>query len=129
MLFNTQHFTTLIEEHFSQPCRIPTEHGSIPFFLGNQLLQGKEKSTLGTKLKPFMDTCTPTLRTDQQPFVDTNQKPSTSSKDTHKKERMTAMIGITAMISITLITTLRTVNMITTHILISVHPQDTFSKK
>ena len=55
---------------------------STPFFLGNQFLQGKEKSTLGTKLKPFVDTCTFTLGTDQQPFVDTDQKPSTSSKDT-----------------------------------------------
>ena len=77
---------------------------SMPPFPGNQFLQGKEKSTLGTKLKPFMDTCT-----------------STSSKDIHKKGRMTAaaMIGIT----------LRTVNMVTTHILMSVHPQDSFSNK
>ena len=103
--------------------KFPTGMESMPFFLGNQFLQGKGKSTLGTKLKPFMDTCKSTLGTDQQPFVDTDQKPSTSSKDTHKKERMTAMIGIT------LIATLRTVNMITTHILMSVHPQDTFSKK
>ena len=75
---------------------------SMQFFLGNQLLQGREKSTLGTKLKSFMDTYTFTL--------DTDQKPSTSSKDTHKKGRMTATI---AMIGITL----RTVSMITTHIL------------
>ena len=131
MLFNTQQFTTLTEEHCSQPCRIHTEHGkyaifpreqflqgkekftlpdteNMSFSLGNQFLQGKEKSTLGTKLKPFMDTCT-----------------STSSKDTHKKGRMTATIGITAMINITL----KTVNMITTYILMSVHPQDSFSKK
>ena len=100
-----------------------------PFFLGNQFLQGKEKSTLGTELKPFMDTCTPTLGTDQQPFVNTDQKPSTSSKDTHKERRMTAMTGITAMIGITLIATLRTVNKITTCILMSVHPQDSFSNK
>ena len=92
---------------------------SMPFFLGNQFLQGKEKSTLGTKLKPFVDTCTFTLGTDQQPFVDTDQKPSTSSKDTHKKGRMTAIIGIT----------LKTVNMITTCILMSVQPQDSFSNK
>ena len=88
---------------------------------------------MGTKLKPFVDTCTFTLGTDQQPFVDTNQKPSTNScllsKDTHKKGRMTAMIGITTMgavIAITLITTLRTVSMITTCILMSVQPQDSF---
>ena len=78
---------------------------SMPSFLGNQFLQGKEKSTLGTELKPFMDTCTP--------------KPS---KDTHKKGRMTATIGMTGI-------TLKTVNMITTHILMSVSPQDSFSKK
>ena len=95
----------------------PPSMESMQFSLGNQFLQGKEKSTLGTKLKPFMDTCTVTL--------DTDQKPSTSSKDTHKKGRMTATIGMTAMIGITL----RTVNMITTHILMRVHPQDSFSKK
>ena len=71
----------------------PPSMGSIPLFPGNQFLQGKEKFTLGTKLKPFMDTCTSIVGTDQQPFVDTDQKLSTS-KDTHKKERMTAMIGI-----------------------------------
>ena len=60
----------------------PTSMEDMPFFPGNQFLQGKKKSTLGTKLKPFMDTCTVTL--------DTDQKPSTSSKDTHKKGRMTA---------------------------------------
>ena len=78
---------------------------NMPFFLGNQFLQGKEKSTLGTKLKPFVDTCT-----------------STSSKDTHKKGRMTATIGMTDIIA-------RTVNMVTTHILMSEHPQDSFSNK
>ena len=83
----------------------PPDMESMPFFLGNQFLQGKEKSTLGTKLKPFVDTCT-----------------STSSKDTHKKGRMTATIGMTDI-------TPRTVNMVTTHILMSVHPQDSFSKK
>ena len=96
---------------------------NMPFFPGNQFLQGKKKSTLGTKLKPFTDTCTFTLGTDQQPFVDTDQKPSTSSKDTHKKGRMTAIIGMTAMIGITL----KSVSMITTHILMSVPPQDSFS--
>ena len=123
MLFNTQHFTRLIEEHCSHPCRIPTEHGKYAIFPGKQFLQGKEKSTLGTELKPFMDTCTSTLGTNQQPFTD--QKPSTSSKDTHKKGRMTAMTGVTAMIGITL----RTVNMITTHILTSSQPQDSLSNK
>ena len=81
---------------------------------GNQFLQRKEKSTLGTKLKPFMDTCTVTL--------DTDQKPSTFSKDTHKKGRMTATIGMTGI-------TLRTVNMSTTCILMSSQPQDSFSNK
>ena len=82
----------------------PLSMRSIPLFPGKQFLQGKEKSTLGTKLKPFVDTCT-----------------STPSKDTHKKGRMTtaAMIGITP----------RTVNTVTTHILISVHSQVSFSKK
>ena len=60
---------------------------NMPFFPGNQFLQGKKKSTLGSKLKPFMDTCTFTLGTDQRPFVDTDQKPSSSSKDTHKKRK------------------------------------------
>ena len=87
---------------------------SMPFFPGNQFLQGKEKSTLGTKLKPFVDTCTVTL--------DTDQKPSTSSKDTHKKGRMTATI---AMIGITP----RTANMTTRHIIMSSQPQDSFSNK
>ena len=90
---------------------------SMPFFPGNQFLQGKKKSTLGTKLKPFMDTCTFTL--------DTDQKTSTSSKVTHKKGRMTATVSITTMTGITL----RTVNMITTHILMSSQPQDSFSNK
>ena len=77
----------------------PLSMGSMPPFPGKQFLQGKEKST----------------------FADTGQKPPTSSKDIHKKGRMTtaAMIGIT----------LRTVNMVTKHILMSVHPQDSFSKK
>ena len=92
---------------------------NMPFFPGNQFLQGKKKSTLGTKLKPFVDTCTFTLGTDQQPFVNNDQKPSTSSKDTHKKGRMTTTISIT----------LRTVNMITTHILLSSQPQDSLSNK
>ena len=95
---------------------------NMPFFPGNQFLQGKKKSTLGAKLKSFVDTCTFTLGTDQQPFVDTDQKPFTSSKDTHKKGRMTATIGMTAMIGITL----KTVNMITTRILMSVQSQDSF---
>ena len=79
------------------------------FFLGNQFLEGKKKSTLETKLKPLVDT------------LDTDQKSPTSSKDIHKKGRMitATMIGIT----------LGTVNMVTTHILMSVHPQDSFSKK
>ena len=94
----------------------------MPSFPGKQFLQGKEKSTLRTKLKPFVDTCTSTLGTDQQPFVDTDQKPSTSSKDTHKKGRMTATIGMTGI-------TPRTVNMSTTHILMSSQPQDSFSNK
>ena len=95
---------------------------NMPFSLGNKFLQGKEKSTLGTKLKPLVDTCTSTLGTDQQPFADTDQKPSTSSKDTHKKGRMTATIGMTGI-------TLRTVNMITTCILMSSQPQHSLSNK
>ena len=83
----------------------PPSMESMPFFPGKQFLQGKEKFTLGTKLKSFMDTCT-----------------STSSKDTHKKGRMTATIGMTDI-------TPRTVNMVTTCILMNVHPQDSFSKK
>ena len=39
----------------------PLSMGSMQIFLGNQFLQGKEKSTLGTKLKPFIDTGTFTL--------------------------------------------------------------------
>ena len=97
----------------------PLGMGSMPFFLGNQFLQGKEKSTLGTKLKPFMNTCAFTLGTDQQPFVDTNQKPSTSSKDTHKKGRMTATIGMTGITS-------STANMSTTCILMSSQPRIVF---
>ena len=34
----------------------PSSKESMQIFLGNQFLQGKEKSTLGTKLKPFVDT-------------------------------------------------------------------------
>ena len=83
---------------------------NMPFFPGNQFLQGKKKSTLGTKLKPFVDT------------LDTDQKPSTSSKDTHKKGRMTATIGMTGI-------TPRTANIITTCILMSSQPQDSFSNK
>ena len=110
---------------------------SMPSFPGNQFLQGKENSTLGTNLKPFVDTCTFTLTftlgTDQRPFVDTNQKPFkpfTNSckkhnidlpfKDTHKKG------GMTAMIAITIIATLKTVNIITTQILMSVESQGSF---
>ena len=40
---------------------IPLSMESMQIFLGNQFLQGKEKSTLGTKLKPFVDTGTFTL--------------------------------------------------------------------
>ena len=105
----------------------------MPLYLGNQFLQGKKKSTLGTKLEPFVDTCTFTLGTDQQPFVDTDQKPFTNSclpfKDTHKKGGMTAIIGMTAMITIAIITTLKTVKMITTWILMSVESQNSFSNK
>ena len=147
MLFNKQHPTGLTEDHCSLPCRIPTRHGEhaifprepVPagkgeihiaghrkhaIFPRNQFLQGKKKFTLGT---------------DQQPFVDTDQKPFTNSckkhnidlpfKDTHKKGGMTTIIGMTAMIGITLTTTLRTVNMITTCILMSVQPQVSFSNK
>ena len=39
----------------------PMSMESMQIFLGNQFLQGKEKSTLKTKLKPFMDTGTFTL--------------------------------------------------------------------
>ena len=69
-----------------------------------------------------MDTCTSTLGTDQQPFADTDQKPSTSSKDIRKKGRMIATIGMTGI-------TLRTVNMITTCILMSSQLQDSLSNK
>ena len=41
--------------------KFPTGMESMPFFLGNKFLQGKEKSTLKTKLKPFMNTGTFTL--------------------------------------------------------------------
>ena len=122
---------------------LPPDMESMPFFPGNQFLQRKEKSTLGTKLKPFVDTCrftlTFTLGTNQQPFVETGQKPFTNSckkhnidlpfKDTHKKGGMTAMIGMTAIIAITITATLKTVNMITTWILICVESQNSFSNK
>ena len=39
----------------------PPSMESVQIFLGNQFLQGKEKSTLRTKLKPFVDTGTFTL--------------------------------------------------------------------
>ena len=108
---------------------------SMPLFPGNQFLQGKEKSTSGTKLKPIVDTCTLTftLGIDQQQFVDTDQKPFKPFTNSCKKHNgMTVMIGITtitAMIAIALIATLRTVNMITTCILMSAQPQDSFSNK
>ena len=38
--------------------KFPPSMESMPFFPGNQFLQGKKKSTLGTKLKPFVDTGT-----------------------------------------------------------------------
>ena len=118
----------------------PPDMESMPFFPGNQFLQGKEKSTLGTKLKPFMDTYTFTLTftlgTNQQPFVDTDQKPFSNSckkhnidlpfKDTHKKGGMTAIIGMTAMIAIAITATLKTVNMIMTQIPMSVESQSSF---
>ena len=86
----------------------PLSMEGMPFFLENQFLQGKKKSTLRTKLKPFVDT------------LDTDQKSPTSSKDIHKKGRMTTV----TMISIAL----RTVNMITTHILMSVHHRKLFPR-
>ena len=77
----------------------PLDMERMPSFPGNQFLQGKEKSTLGTNLRPFMDTCTFTLTftlgTNQKPFVDTDQK------------SFTAIIGMTAMIVITIIATLK----------------------
>ena len=109
---------------------------NMPSFPGNQFLQGKEKSTLGTKLKPFVDICTFILGTNQEPLVDTDQKPFTNSckkhnidppfKDTHKKGGMTAKIGMT---TIAIIATLKTVNMITTQILMSVESYSSFSNK
>ena len=95
ILLDSQESTVLSHTEF------PPDRESMPFFPGNQFLQRKEKSTLGTKLKLFMDTCTFTLTftlgTNQQPFVDTDQKPFTNSckkhnidlpfKDTHKKGR------------------------------------------
>ena len=137
ILLDSQKSTVLSHTEF------PPDMENMPFFLGNQFLQGKEKSTLGTKLKPFMDTCTFTLTftlgTNQQPFVDTDQKPFINSckkhnidlpfKDTHKKGGMTAIIGMTAMIAIAIIATLKTVNMITTWNLMSVESQSSFSNK
>ena len=84
-----------------------------------------------------MDTCTFTLTftlgTDQQQFVDTDQKPFKPFTNSCKKHNgMTAMIGITimtAMIAIALIATLKTVNMITTCILMRIESQDSFSNK
>ena len=114
----------------------PPDMENMSSFPGNQFLRGKEKSTLGTKLKPFVDTCTFILGINQQPFKDTDQKPFTNSckkhnidlpfKDAHKKGRMTAIIGMT---TIAIITTLKTVNMITTRILMSVESQSSFSNK
>ena len=137
ILLDLQKSTVLSHTEF------PPDMESMPSFPGNQFLQGKEKSILGTKLKPFVDTCTFTLTftlgTDQQPFVETGQKPFPNSckehnidllfKDTHKKGGMTAMINMTAMITITIIATLKTVNMITTWILMSVESQSSFSNK
>ena len=121
----------------------PLDIENMPLFPGNQFLQEKKKSTFGTKLKPFMDTCTFTLTftlgTDQQPFVDTDQKPFTNSCkklnidlpfiDTHKRGGMTAIFGMTVMIAIPLIATLKAINMITTWILMSVESQVSFSNK
>ena len=96
----------------------------------NQFLQGKEKSTLGTNLKPLVDTCTLTLTftlgSNQKPF---DQKPFTNSckkhnidlpfKDTHKKGGITTTLTMTP----------KTVNMVTTRILMSVESQDSISSK
>ena len=124
---DSQKYTALSHAEF------PLGMESMPFLPGNQFLEGKEKSTLGTKQKPFMNTCTFTLGTDQQPFVNTDQRPFTNSclpfKDTHKKGGMTAIVGMTAMITIAIITTLKTVNMITIRILMSVDSQSSFSNK
>ena len=57
----------------------PPSIENMPFFPGYQFLQRKEKSTLGTKLKPFVDTCTVTS--------DTDRKPSKSSKDTPQERK------------------------------------------
>ena len=46
---------------FPSHVEFPPGMESIQIFLGNHFLQGKEKSTLGTKLKPFVDTGTFTL--------------------------------------------------------------------
>ena len=43
MLFNTQHFTTLTEEHCPQPCRIPTEHGRYANFPRETVPAGKRE--------------------------------------------------------------------------------------
>ena len=137
ILLDLQKSTVLSHTEF------PPDMESMPSFPGNQFLQGKEKSTLGTKLKPFVDTCTFTLTftlgTNQQPFVETGQKPFINSckehnidlpfKDTYKKGGMTAMISVTVIIAIAIIATLKTVNMITTQILMSVESQGSFSIK
>ena len=43
MLFNTQHFTGLTEEHCSQPCRIPTKHGKYAIFPRETFPAGKRE--------------------------------------------------------------------------------------
>ena len=40
---NTQHFTGLTEEHCSQPCRIPTEHGKYAIFPRETVPTGKRE--------------------------------------------------------------------------------------
>ena len=96
----------------------------------NQFLQGKEKSTLGTNLKPFVDTCTLTLTftlgTDQKPF---DQKPFTNSCKKHNIDLPFKDNHKKGGITMTLAITPKTVNMVNTQILMSLESQDIISSK
>ena len=151
----------------------PLSMESMQIFLVNQFLQGKEKSTLGTKLKPFVNTGTFTLgminflnrysalsalthqaidyksgRTHQEnfnrlnkeisntkalPYLDANAE-TTLQMDASKKGLGACLIWKVSRVTpmdqeYNIQLPIRTANMITTHTLMSVHPQDSFSRK
>ena len=145
--------------------KFPPSMESMSFSPGNQFLQGKKKSILGTKLRPFVNTGTFTLgminflnrysalsthpgRVHQENFIRLNMEISntkalpyfnanaetTLQMDASKKGLRACLIWKVSRVTprdpeYNIQLPIRTANMITTHTLMSIQPQDSFSKR